>query len=1554
MPLLPRWKTLIVILQIWVWVALTPFLFPSSVQAQVVPVSPTLETEPVLTSDDAADDAAIWLHPSDLTLSTIIGTDKQNSLHVYDLMGTELQFIAEVIPNNVDLRYNFPLGGTHVALVGVSNVVTPAGLPEDSDLHFFRVDPTTRLLEDVTAQPIITNMDDTVYGFCMYHSPVSGKYYAFVSSRSKDVQQWEVFDNGNGQVAATLARSFQIAGRTEGCVADDELAVLYLAEEQGGIWKYGAEPGDGTTATLVDVAGGSGQYTGVAKGLTIYYASDGTGYLIASNQSKHQYEVYTREGSNAHVMTFEIVEGPAADGTTLTDGIDVTNRPLGPNFLFGAFVAQDDSNDDGNQNFKLVPWETIAKAASPPLTVDATWDPRQVGVPGGGNVQPTVDAGPDQTVVLPASVSLNGTVSDDGLPNPPASVAITWSKVSGPGTVTFGPANVEDTTATFSEVGNYVLRLTADDNALQATDEIAVQVIAAEATVGIWDRFEATIPNSNSYGDPYQDVTLNVTYTRPDQSTVDFWGFYDGGAIWKIRFMPDQLGVWTYDATFSDGTPAITGTFTCMASAIPGMLSRDESNPRWFGFKGGNHVLVRSFHVGDRFFAENWDDPLNPDDGNKRTLFLDWAEAQGYNMLSIASHYLRRNVDGRGLGWDTPDLWPLNASEYRKMEVILDDLESRGIMIFPFAGFIGKHTETPRGLTEQTQYIRYTLARIGSYWNLLFNIMGPEMNRRDDVQELGILIQSLDVFGHPLSVHNGNGDFKNSTWSTYVAGQGFKMKDDLSGVYEGLLTWHNGSKPVYAQEVFWPGNHTGLDWTADQVRKKAFVLMMAAMTINFGDMDGNSSTGFGGSMDLADRHQDWHDAIKGVWDYFETVPFYRMNPCQNLVNNGFCLAEPGQRYLVYLPNGGSVDVVLTQARFDVTWVNARDTDDRRSGGVTIDGQGLTAPIDGDDWILDLALNPAINFPPSPDAGPDQTVSDADDNANETVTLDGSGSMDANGIIVSYDWSKGGSSIATGVNPTVTLALGMHTLTLTVMDDEGASSSDEVVVAILPNQAPTANAGPDQTIPGFHGSGQESVLLDGSLSSDPDGLLTAYEWREGQSLLGTDPTATVSMGIGSHIVTLTVTDNAGATATDTVLITINPNQPPVAMAGQDQTVFDKDSTGKESVTLNGSQSIDTDGQIIQYEWRWNDLILGVSPILQVPAPIGNYTVTLTVTDNGGATASDTVDISVQPNVAPLADAGTDRTVHDGDGSGSEPVTLNGSASSDSDGTITKYEWKKGPTVLGSAAQLTTILGVGVHLLTLTVTDDGGSTSTDNLVVTVMSNEAPVANAGPDQTATFDVPAVFNASASTDSDGTLVGYEWNFGDGATGSGVSVSHLYPRIGTYTAVLTVTDNGGSTHSDALTVTVNTLKNVFVDSFEVAEWNGLWTEDSQDRWFRSPRYAIEGGYSAEIVGSEGSAEGTLTSIPINLQGRNNATISFSWYFERFESSEYLAFDISVDGGATWREMARLQGNVDPEDIWHAVSLSVQNITGLLIRFRSQASKANEYADLDAVRVTGW
>src|SRR5207302_741233 len=91
------------------------------------------------------------------------------------------------------------------------------------------------------------------------------------------------------------------------------------------------------------------------------------------------------------------------------------------------------------------------------------------------NMAPVVNAGPPQAVTLPNTVSLNGMVSDDGLP-PGSTLTVSWRKLSGPGTVTFVNPNLAVTTASFSEAAPYVLRLTASDSLLSSDSDIAVTV----------------------------------------------------------------------------------------------------------------------------------------------------------------------------------------------------------------------------------------------------------------------------------------------------------------------------------------------------------------------------------------------------------------------------------------------------------------------------------------------------------------------------------------------------------------------------------------------------------------------------------------------------------------------------------------------------------------------------------------------------------------------------------------------------------------------------------------------------------------------------------------------------------------------------------------------------------------------------------------------------------------------------------------------------------------------------------------------------------------------
>ena len=120
------------------------------------------------------------------------------------------------------------------------------------------------------------------------------------------------------------------------------------------------------------------------------------------------------------------------------------------------------------------------------LTANEIQDAMSAPVGGGSstpsNQVPSVNAGANQTITLPMSANLDGTVNDDGLPNPPASVSLTWSKVSGPGTVTFDNVSAVDTTANFSTAGTYTLRLRADDGALSNTDEVTITVNTGTAS----------------------------------------------------------------------------------------------------------------------------------------------------------------------------------------------------------------------------------------------------------------------------------------------------------------------------------------------------------------------------------------------------------------------------------------------------------------------------------------------------------------------------------------------------------------------------------------------------------------------------------------------------------------------------------------------------------------------------------------------------------------------------------------------------------------------------------------------------------------------------------------------------------------------------------------------------------------------------------------------------------------------------------------------------------------------------------------------------------------
>jgi outer membrane autotransporter protein len=188
------------------------------------------------------------------------------------------------------------------------------------------------------------------------------------------------------------------------------------------------------------------------------------------------------------------------------------------------------------------------------------------------------------------------------------------------------------------------------------------------------------------------------------------------------------------------------------------------------------------------------------------------------------------------------------------------------------------------------------------------------------------------------------------------------------------------------------------------------------------------------------------------------------------------------------------------------------------------------------------------LPPVANAGPDQTLNDSDGQPGEQVTLDGSLSVDPDGTIASYEWFRQidpDTIEELGVGPTITINLpdGVNDVRLLVTDNVGNTDTDSVVITVNTAAIPTANAGPDRTVADTDGEPGESVILDGSGSTDPDDAIASFQWLLQQddsepTPLGTGATITARLPDGPNTVILIVTDNAQNTSTDTVVITVS--------------------------------------------------------------------------------------------------------------------------------------------------------------------------------------------------------------------------------------------------------------------------------------------------------------------------------------------------------------------------------------------------------------------------------
>ena len=304
-------------------------------------VPPRVETEPVPSRGDAADDPAIWIHPQAPERSLVVATDKRSGLLVYDLAGKQVQYLPVGNLNNVDLRTG-AWGRDDLTVVAAS-------AREPDEIVILALDHDSGRLSVVgRGEPVV----DEPYGICMY---LDDRHRPWVVLNGKDglFVQFEL----RKDFSLAEARRWRTETQPEGCVADDDNGLLYVGEEGYGVWRLAADPG--TSVQLASFAAiEDGVLTADVEGLALYRAG-GMHYLVVSSQGDNSYALYDT-ASGTHLVSFRVGDHPQIDDTSDTDGIAVTSTPL-PGFPEGLLVVQDGHNPGGNQNFKLVSWTEVRR-----------------------------------------------------------------------------------------------------------------------------------------------------------------------------------------------------------------------------------------------------------------------------------------------------------------------------------------------------------------------------------------------------------------------------------------------------------------------------------------------------------------------------------------------------------------------------------------------------------------------------------------------------------------------------------------------------------------------------------------------------------------------------------------------------------------------------------------------------------------------------------------------------------------------------------------------------------------------------------------------------------------------------------------------------------------------------------------------------------------------------------------------------------------------------------------------------------------------------------------
>ncbi len=487
----------------------------------------------------------------------------------------------------------------------------------------------------------------------------------------------------------------------------------------------------------------------------------------------------------------------------------------------------------------------------------------------------------------------------------------------------------------------------------------------ANEQVGKWTRFEAALDNSTWQGNPF-DVELKGTFHSPSGRSLTQWGFYAGDNIWKIFFMPDEIGTWTFRTQSPNSDlDGKRGSFTCVPSELPGLLHGE--GPHWvLGEEGGTFPIL-------------WNPPMS--DGVR------WgfrSRLRSHDTIEEALEFAAGTVGARLLGFDAllivptgwAEDWPQSAVPYvigqegvqfhlpfwDRLNAKLDAARDRGM-----GHYIMLYSDdelrpdlfglTPRSKREM-RFLRYAVARLACYPIVLWDsgIDIGEYRSGDWIDWYVEWFKENDPWRHPVGSRTGGGSGgKIPEGATYFSTGGAYLPGRDALIEDYWATATRLSIPVAHTDHWRPYIARG-DWSHEKIRIAHWRCALSGGQALYPDYNQGRFVW----SEVAGQGGPW---IGHASRFFQTklrTDMRRLLPDDRIVRNGdnaIAAANPGKEYVVYLEEGGRVELDLTDesGTLEARWYNPRtgEYSGPKNRGNETGPIAFSSPTQGPhkDWVL---------------------------------------------------------------------------------------------------------------------------------------------------------------------------------------------------------------------------------------------------------------------------------------------------------------------------------------------------------------------------------------------------------------------------------------------------------------------------------------------------------------------------------------------------------------------------------------------------------------------------